>query len=396
MRSGTPARAYFPAVEGLRAVAALLVVCAHVGFVAGVNTGSGLPGALAARAEVGVGVFFVISGFLLYRPWAVAHLRGEPGPRIGPFLLRRMLRILPLYGLVLAVTLALVPSARPKDGWDAVLLPVLGQVYRHQTVYLGVPQAWSLCVELAFYLTLPLWAAFVGRHPHPPARQFRRELTCIVGLMVTGLSARYLLEVTEPVPWAVWHGFLPVWFDLFALGFLLAVLSVRWSGAAGGRRLAAGARTTATCWSLAALAYLVLATRLGLGRIPLYERSPGQAVAEELLWGAVAFLLLLPAVIGTPRVLLLRPVGFVGLVSYGVYLWHQLVVRELLHFSGRNLFQVPFGLFAPGVLLGTVALAAVTYLAVERPAVRWGRRWGRVARSGTEPALIRTAAGPRR
>jgi peptidoglycan/LPS O-acetylase OafA/YrhL len=391
-----PARAYFPGVEGLRAVAALLVLCTHVGFVSGLNTSPGVLGALTARAEVGVGVFFVISGFLLYRPWAAAHLRGEPGPPLGPFLLRRLLRILPLYLLVLATTVALVPSARPQDGWDLLLLPLLGQVYRHQTVYLGIPQAWSLCVELAFYLTLPLWAGFVGRQRLSASRQFRREVWCIVGLLVTGLVSRYVLEVTEPVPRAVWHGFLPVWFDLFALGFLLAVLSVRWSGTAADTRRRIGRWTTATCWSLAALLYFVLATQVGLGRTPLYERTPGQAVAEEVLWGAIAFLLLLPAVLGNPRPLLWRPVALVGLASYGVYLWHQLVVRELLDLSGRELFQVPFLPFLAVVLLVTVALAAVTYSAVERPAVRWGRRLGVRAEVRTDTHSCRNgSAGPR-
>src|ERR1700710_648212 len=126
-RSGA---AFFPAVEGLRAVAALLVVLVHVAFVAGLTSSPGGTGAYTARAEVGVGVFFVISGFLLYRPWVLAHRDGAAGPPLARFLVRRALRILPLYWVALAVTWLLVPRSRPKDLLDAVLLPLLGQVYR--------------------------------------------------------------------------------------------------------------------------------------------------------------------------------------------------------------------------------------------------------------------------
>lgn len=376
-------RAFFPGVEGLRAVAALLVLLVHVAFVAGLTTAAGATGDFTARAEVGVGVFFVISGFLLYRPWVAAHLGAGVRPTTGRFLVRRVLRILPLYWLVLVVTLLLVPAARPQDALDAVLLPLLGQVYREQTVFLGVPQAWSLCVELAFYLALPVYAAVLGRlgATRDARGRERLEWAAIGVLFLGGLGLRGLLEATSPVPWKVWHGFLPVWLDLFALGFALAVLSVRWSRTGVPFALRGGAFAVG-CWIGAAGVYVVLARGVGLGRNPLYERGTAQALVEELLWGAFAVLLLLPAVTGSPRALTWRPVAVLGLVSYGIYLWHQLVVETLLARTGWDLFQVAFSVLLPVVVLLTAALAAVSYRAVERPAIALGVRRARERLAG--------------
>lgn len=387
-RAGSP---YFAGVEGLRAVAAVLVLLVHVSFVSGLTPSPGATGDFTARAEVGVGVFFVISGFLLYRPWAVAHLRAEPGPEVTRFLLRRALRILPLYWVVLAVTLLLVPSSRPRDGLDALLLPLLGQVYRDQTVFLGVPQAWSLNVEVMFYLALPAYALLLGRLTRLERvsalgrrGRLRVELAAVAVLYAAGLLARFLFEVTEPVPFPVWHGFLPVWFDLFALGFALALLSA-WYGTAGprtARRRTARwdmvrqrpALLTGSCWSAAAVTYVVLARGIGLGRDPIFDRGAGQAVAEQVLWGLFAVLLMLPAVLGTPRVLTLRVVAFLGLVSYGIYLWHQVVVATIVDHTSWDLFRAPFSQLLPVVLLITAAVAAVSYRFVERPAIALGHR----------------------
>ncbi len=381
-------RPFFAGVEGLRAVAALLVLLVHVAFVSGLTTAVGPAGDFTARAEVGVGVFFVISGFLLYRPWAVAHLDAAAGPSVGQFLLRRALRILPLYWVVLAATLLLVPRSRPHDVLDAVLLPALGQVYREQTVFLGVPQAWSLCVEVLFYLALPGYALLLGRLTRSRriatlgrGARLRVELAGVAVLYTVGMLARFVFEATAPLPFPVWHGLLPVWFDLFALGFALALLSAyRGTGGSVGspRRLAV---VTTLCWCGAVVAYVVLARGIGLGRDPIFERGAGQAVAEQALWGMFSFLLLLPAVLGTPRALTGRPLAFLGLISYGIYLWHQLVVELLIEHTGADLFAVAFRVLLPVVLVGTCSLAAASYFAVERPGIGLGHRFrGRIQR----------------
>ncbi len=395
----TAGRSFFPAIEGLRAVAALLVVAVHVSFVSGLTTASGATGAFTARAEVGVGVFFVISGFLLYRPFAAAHLEGGSAPPLGRFLVRRAFRVLPLYWVVLAVTLWLVPSSRPRDLVDALLLPLLGQVYRGQTVYLGVPQAWSLCIEVVFYVALPGYAWLVGRACRSGAASTRLtreqgEWAAVGLLYATGLGFRWLFEATSVVPWKVWHGFLPVWFDLFALGFALALLSVRWRRGSGPPPFLCSTAGAVACWAAAGTVYVVLALGVGLGRNPLDQRATGQAVVEEVLWGLIAVLLALPAVAGAPRWLTVRPVALLGLVSYGIYLWHQGVVAFLLAHTGWDLFHAPLASFGLVVLVLTVLLAALSYRGVERPGIRVGH--GLRGPLSSSRALTVSGAGRRR
>src|SRR3954451_6600816 len=95
-------RSFFSGIEGLRAAAALLVLVVHTSFASGFTLRSGA-GPYTARGEVGVALFFLISGFLLYRPFVAAAFEGRPGPRLGPYLIRRALRILPLYWVALTV-----------------------------------------------------------------------------------------------------------------------------------------------------------------------------------------------------------------------------------------------------------------------------------------------------
>src|SRR3954471_10836988 len=86
-------RAY-PTLDGLRLLAATAVVITHTGFATGHYTSDAF-GGLLARLEIGVPVFFVLSGFLLTRPYVLAGVHGIAGPRTRAYLWRRTLRILP-------------------------------------------------------------------------------------------------------------------------------------------------------------------------------------------------------------------------------------------------------------------------------------------------------------
>ena len=167
--------------DGLRAIAALLVVVDHVGQASGFTGRSSL-GRFTARGEIGVSVFFLISGFLLYRPFAAAALAGRPGPNVRSYLVRRVLRIVPLYWVALVVNYLFTgwKSVHGVSGFleNAFFL----QVYSRHWVFHGITQAWSLCIEVTFYLALPLWAVAMRRLdrrrglPHDPAAVLRREL----------------------------------------------------------------------------------------------------------------------------------------------------------------------------------------------------------------------------
>src|SRR6478736_6725938 len=95
-------------LEGLRAVAALLVLITHVSLNAMGNDGPF--GGLLARLDVGVAVFFVLSGYLLYRPFVRALLRDEPLPSVRRYFRHRFLRIVPLYWVVVVASFLFAPA----------------------------------------------------------------------------------------------------------------------------------------------------------------------------------------------------------------------------------------------------------------------------------------------
>ena len=98
----------FPHVDALRAVGALAVLTTHVGFWSASYQRDGTVGALIARLDVGVALFFVLSGFLLSRGWLVRALAGRPAPATGHYLWKRALRILPVYVVTATLALALI------------------------------------------------------------------------------------------------------------------------------------------------------------------------------------------------------------------------------------------------------------------------------------------------
>src|SRR5690348_13119201 len=117
-----------PALDVLRAVGAAVVVGAHVGFATGA-TADPAWGGLLARMDVGVCLFFVLSGFLLFRPYAYATAQQNSRPGAGRYLWRRARRILPAYWLTVVVCLAVLPgnAAVPADDW--LRFATLTQIY---------------------------------------------------------------------------------------------------------------------------------------------------------------------------------------------------------------------------------------------------------------------------
>src|SRR4051794_19182180 len=157
-----PGNPRFPLFDALRAIAVLAVVVFHVAGLTGALAGWPLGSAALVLGACGPLLFFVISGFLLYRPFVAARVRGTPPPRAGRYARRRALRILPAYWLALTV-LAVFPGivgAFTGDWWRYYLFL---QLYSDRTLGLGIPVAWTLCVEVAFYAVLPAWALAMRR-----------------------------------------------------------------------------------------------------------------------------------------------------------------------------------------------------------------------------------------
>jgi peptidoglycan/LPS O-acetylase OafA/YrhL len=392
----------------LRAIAALTVVGVHFAGKSGLSERHGY-GAFQ-RLDVGVAIFFVISGFLLYRPFAVAHFDDAPPPRYGAFMKRRVLRIFPAYWVVLTI-LVLTGQVNQVSGWGIPAFYGLVHVYFPAYALGGLGQSWTLCTEMTFYLLLPAYAWLVGRRRRERTGQLRVEL---LGLLVLYVSAFLFVTASgeagffESYPIGLW---LPAKVDLFALGMLLAVVDA--SRAGRPIRLSAGAvgrRVAAASWGLAGLAFWVVAARVDVPPTPTVA-----AVNErELFYGMIAFFLVLPAVIGATeggvvrRFLRSRPMQLMGLISYGIYLWHLTAIHIVLRAAGAHTgFLVVTWAHRPSYvplflqsLLLTLGLAALSYVVIERPFLRlksrtlWPRRarWPRGTGSAPEPALSEPGA----
>jgi peptidoglycan/LPS O-acetylase OafA/YrhL len=125
----------FRALDGLRLVGALAVLTTHVGFESGAALEGRFAG-LVSRLDVGVALFFVVSGFLLFRPHAMAHLQGHRRPRPAAYLVRRAARILPVLWVVVAAAWVLVREDAPVGDYLAHALLV--------QIYVGTPQTVGL------------------------------------------------------------------------------------------------------------------------------------------------------------------------------------------------------------------------------------------------------------
>jgi len=381
----------FPCFDGFRAIAALSVLVTHVGFTSGLNGRSSL-GAYTARMDIGVAIFFVISGFLLYRPFVAARFAGRSGPRIGPYFWRRALRIFPAYWVALTVVVFVLDRG-PRDVKSLVLWYGLVHIYSFEHVIGPIVQSWSLGTEITFYLFLPAYAWFMARVVGGTSerQRVRTELIGLAVLYVSAFAFRSVLLAGDASPRV--NGTLTKWLfanlDLFALGMLLAVVSV-WVSQGDRRRApfnVEGAWAPGVCWALAGLCFWVVSTRLGLPRQTI-DYEPLGELAQQFLYGVIALLLLVPGVFGPQdrglvRAFLRHPVVQVlGLISYGLYLWQNVWVEEYVDWADARLFATPFGEMLVVVLVLSIAAAAISYVAIERPVLRL-KQWGPFA---TRPA----------
>ena len=378
-RREVSAGAHFAALDGYRALAAFMVVSTHIAFSTGAVTGSSL-GHVLARFDFGVPLFFLMSGFLLYRPWARAALEGRARPDLRRYAIRRAARILPLYWLVVCATLLVVPEIRPVSStvWWQHLLAV--QIYTGPGAVEGLTQTWSLCTEIAFYIALPvIGAVALGRRGRAPRDPWRRQMR-ILGALVTVAVVFNLAKFNNwglPGNAGYW---LPAYLDWFAAGMALALVEVRshqpdrpalvrWV-------VALGREQTATI--VTGVAVFLVSTTPVAGAYDFNLTAPWESMIKHWLYLGAAALLLIPGIFGGDRgvrsVMSSSWPHRAGLISYGIFLWHLLLIRLIAPALGIAYFTGRGWLLALVVFPATIAVASVTYLLVERPAQRWAHR----------------------
>ena len=366
--AATPKRASFEGFEGLRAIAALAVLVTHASFTSGANIHH-WAGAYLARLDAGVSIFFCISGFLLYRPFVDARRRGIKPLGFLDFTRRRFLRIFPAYWVALTVVVFALGHATFGSVGEAIAYYGLLQIYDPELIAGGIGQAWSLSTELSFYLFLPAYAALVRR----AGRGFGQEIFGLGALVAIATIWKLgVLGVGGAPHMLTW---LPAYLDLFALGMLLAVLSV-WKERRASRWLDATVGRAWLSWTLAAAAFFVVSTQLGLPRA-FGETSTAQAFWRHGLYGLTGFFLMAPAVLGTARgggirkFLAWRPMVALGLISYAIYLWHKDLITVVQEWLRAPLFDADLGELLGWTLIATIAISVASYVLVERPALRF-------------------------
>ena len=375
----------FPLLDGYRAIAALLVLTTHVAFTTG-ESFSPVVGPLLGRMDFGVTLFFVLSGFLLYRPWARSAMAASSPPRLGTYALRRSGRILPAYWAMVVFTILVLPEIQPVP-WDFWVVHLgLLHIYIPGFTLEGLTQTWSLATEVSFYVLLPLLAWLAGRrHRGDPSRSSKSQLWVIAGLatltwvFIIGRSTLFDGGTGLSGLWIISH------LDWFAVGMTAAVVSTRLERPDPPRwmnRVVDLARETPICLGAAAAIYVIAATPLG-GPIDLVDGTGTQIAVKHAAFAIIAIFYLLPGFFGRwdagstwSRFLQHPVVVYLGTISYGIFLWHLVLLRLIVDVFNLSIFGGGFIPVLIATVLVSVLAATASWFVLERPVQRWTHRRG--------------------
>src|SRR5690349_11274911 len=316
-------------LTGIRAVAALLVVATHAAYTTGLYP-QGYLGLVYSRMEIGVPIFFVLSGFLLFSPWVKAAATGAAPPSVRRYAWHRVRRIMPAYVVTVLAAYLLYHfrTAGPNPGhtWEGLFRNLtLTQIYTDNYLYSflhqGLTQMWSLAVEVAFYIVLPalaylLLVVLCRRRWRP-------------GLLLAGLGGLALLtpawlilvHTTDFLPDAA-RLWLPTYLVWFLGGMLLAALQPL------------GVRAYAlACIPLAVVCYFIVSTPIG-GAPTTSPAELREALFKAGFYAVIATLMVAPLALGDrgvyARLLASRPMVFLGEISYEIFLIHLLTMELVM------------------------------------------------------------------
>jgi peptidoglycan/LPS O-acetylase OafA/YrhL len=310
-------------LDALRAIAALMVFVIH----------ACMPpeGSIINFGRYGVTVFFVVSAFSLCLSLSREDERGKI--RWGAYFVRRFFRIAPLYYAVLLF--GAVEYLQSGKGFSLLVHLTFANVFVPEFANDLISVEWTIAVEWGFYVALPVLFVFT---------RFPLALVGLAGASLLLWAKFYQIVVWTGSPVSVWYCTLPAHLYAFVAG-----IAAFW--------LVRNYKLPATLAWAAALTVAVIASV--------------ELIIGENRWSGPAFALMTALAIvccwsqpAAARVLSLRPLVWIGTISYSVYLLHILVLGHFVERSMLNVF---------GALAVTVALSSVTYFAIEEPGRMLGR-----------------------
>lgn len=371
LRRPAGARGFVPALEGIRGLAAVGVLTTHVAFVTRSSFGSPVK-RIFGRLDLAVAVFFAKSGFLLWRAHARHAREDKPGTArpTGDFLRSRVERIMPAYVVLVAAAMLLLKQNHVNGPVTWLLNLTLTQIYTPKFLVAGLTHAWSLAVEMAFYMALPiLWTAMKDLR----GDSVKWRIPAILAFGASGL-------LFPAIPWQAF-GLIPAGVNVqilppaftawFAAGMLLAEIATAPPGTLVRMCRDKVARYG---WWIAGGAALVATTVPAWFSEGFVHPGPLEFAARTGLAGAMAFLVLAPVVLAPEGtrfpVLESVPLQKLGTWSYGIFLWHQLVLLASFPLTRTALWDRRMGVIWPVTFGGSLAAAVASYNLLEEPARR--------------------------
>jgi peptidoglycan/LPS O-acetylase OafA/YrhL len=363
-----PSKQHLPALDGVRAIAILMVIACHSALgPAGTTWAESATLRVAGLGWAGVDLFFVLSGFLI----TGILMDARESPRaLRNFYARRVLRIVPVYIAFVLFSIWLAPIVGSSNAAESALLQRTQLWYwtysqniliaLHDWSASGYPtqHLWSLAVEEQFYLVWPLAALFMS-----PATLRRTAVACIAAAEICRIA--FLFHSTYgPANYVL----LPTRMDTLAAGALLACV---YRDPESWKRMLRSRKAL----TLAALVLLLI-------NLVCRHTIDNQAALEQ----AIVY----PALVAIGAVMVASAAAgsvwmssaalrFIARISYGMYVWH-LVVRRLIlaHVSlpdagSPHGWWLYYGVVAGGTLGGTIVLALVSWYAIEQPILKLKR-----------------------
>ena len=390
-------------LDGVRAIACLTVMGYHINLMTRsahlwTTDGKPLTSAVVLAGSSGVTLFFVLSGFLLFLPYAKALLFERSWPETRLFYLRRVLRIIPGYytSLFLLVVLEKPEYLQPERWSQLLLFPLFLMDSTRATFQQLNGPYWTLAIEWQFYVLLP-WIALGIRvivQRLRPERRFRGVIGCLLGLMVWGVLTRALGRyfmahptATFLVPRGLLNAILLVTYGVdgkfledFAVGMLTGVCYLVAQRETASRNVVPRVQRLGS-WLWAGGVSLCLVMAIQLYRHPLSVLGPLfqstewlNEVGFSLGFGCCILAVLFDPLGGLKWFFAWAPLRWTGMISYSLYIWHLPLLISFGNDIGPNLSHLPsfaaYSLYWAWAIVVIIPFSFVMYLLVEKPGMR--------------------------